>query len=107
MTNKLGSANPSRIPKPKKKVDKNTMLGEDLRQFNLDNTFNDILKNDRTLANRIDEIIRIKTKFTNTLNYFIKPFCKHYYCNLHDITPKKSGFRPFLSEGYNKKKPKI
>ena len=77
MTNKLGSANPKNIPKPKKRVDKNTMLGEDLRQFNLDNTFNDILKNDRTLANRIDEIIRIKTKFTNTLNYFIDIYDKH------------------------------
>ena len=59
MTNKLGSANPSRIPKPKKKVDKNTMLGEDLRQFNMRKTFEEIIIKDKVVKNRIDDIIEL------------------------------------------------
>ena len=73
MTNKLGSSNPNKIPKPNKKIEVKTptMLGEDLRQFNLEKTFKEFVDKDKSMANRIDELIRIKTKQVNTLNYFI------------------------------------
>ena len=52
-----------------------TMLGEDLRQFNLDKTFKEFITKDKSMANRIDEVIRIKTKQVNTLNYIITLIC--------------------------------
>ena len=51
--------------------EKHKVLGEDVRQFNLEKTFKNFVTKDKSMANRIDEVIRIKTKNVNTLNYII------------------------------------
>ena len=56
MTNKLGSANPKNIPKRKKL----TLVGEDLRQFDMKDIFENQVMKDDDIANRIDKIIAMK-----------------------------------------------
>ena len=56
MTNKLGSANPKNIPKRKKL----TLVGEDLRQFDMKDIFENQVMKDDEIANRIDKIIAMK-----------------------------------------------
>jgi hypothetical protein len=70
MTNKLGSANPKRKPKFKAS-EKAKMLGEDLRQFNMKKTFDTLVRTDKEVANRIDQIIYLKEKNIKMTNQII------------------------------------